>query len=91
LSGARGTQSGTSYLSWLRVPLELIDFPPLSDRLTVHGVLEPFDQRFKAPKAFLDDLKTLRYRRVLSAGIGRDARCLSARAELNHHPFKHPW
>jgi hypothetical protein len=79
-----------SYLGWLRVLLELIDLPPLSDRLTVHGVLEPFDHGFKVPKAFLQVLKTLRYPRVLSAGIGRDARRLSARAELNHHSFKHP-
>jgi hypothetical protein len=78
------------YLGWLRVLLEPIDLPPLSDRLTVHGVLEPFGHGFKVPKAFLQVLKTLRYRRVLSAGIGRDARRLSARAELNHHTFMHP-
>ena len=36
-----------SYLGWLRPPLELIDLPLMSDRLTVHRVLEPFDHRFK--------------------------------------------
>jgi hypothetical protein len=80
-----------SYLGWLRLPLELIDLPLLSDRLTVHGVLEPFDHGFKVPESFLDLLETPSYRRVLSAVIGRDARWLSAWAELNDHAFKRPW
>jgi hypothetical protein len=62
-----------SYLGWLRLLLELIDLPRLSYRLTVHGVLEPFDHGFKVSESFLHVLETLRYRRVLSAG-GRDAR-----------------
>jgi hypothetical protein len=63
-----------SHLGWLRILLEPIDLPRLSDRLTVHGVLESFDHRFKVPNAFLQVLKTLRSRRVLPAGIGRDPR-----------------
>jgi hypothetical protein len=78
------------YLGWLCVPLELIDVPLLSDRLTVHGILEPFGHGFKVSKAFLQVLETLRYRRDLSAGAGRDAGSLSARAELDHDAFKQP-
>jgi hypothetical protein len=57
-----------SYLGWLRLPLELIDLPPMPDRLTVHRVLEPFDHRFKVPKASFHILETLQYGRVLAAG-----------------------
>jgi hypothetical protein len=53
-----------SYLGWLHDPLELIDLPPLSDRLAVHGVLEPFDHGLEVPKAFLQVLHALRYRRA---------------------------
>jgi hypothetical protein len=85
---ARILAKSASYLGWLGLPLELIDLPPLSNRLTVHGVLEPFDHGFKVRNASLQVLETLRYRLVPSGGIGRDARWLSARAELNHHAFQ---
>jgi hypothetical protein len=79
---------GASDLGRLRLLLELIDLPPLPHRLTVHGVLEPFDHGFKVLNAFRQDLKT---RPVLvAAGIGGKSRFLSARAKLNHHAFEHP-
>jgi hypothetical protein len=62
-----------SHRGWLPLLLEPIDRLRLSDRLTMHCVLEPFDHGFKVSKAFLQALKTLRYRRVLSAAIGRGA------------------
>jgi hypothetical protein len=62
-----------SYLGWLRIPLEPIDLPRLSDRLSVHGVLKPFDHGLEVPKAFLQVLETLLYRRVPPAGIRRGA------------------
>jgi hypothetical protein len=62
-----------SYLPWFRPLLKLIDLLPLPNRLTVHRVLEPFDHRFEVLKAFLDDVETLRHRRLLLAGIGRGA------------------
>jgi hypothetical protein len=78
-----------SYLGWLRPPLEVLDLPFPPDRLTVHGVLEPFDHGLELLEAFLQDLETRRV--LLAAGIGSDARFLAARAELNHHAFEHPW
>jgi len=70
--------------------LELIDLPRLSDRLTVHGVLEPFDHGFKVRKAFLQALEPLHHRRILPGAIRRGAGWLSARAELNHDAFERP-
>ena len=87
----RVSAKSASYLTWLHVLLKLIDLPFLPDRLTVHCVLEAFDHGFKVLKAFFQGLKTLRYRRFLSVGIGRDARWLSTQAELNHHAFNYPW
>jgi hypothetical protein len=86
----RVSAKSASYLTWLHVLLKLIDLPFLPDRLTVHCVLEAFDHGFKVLEAFFQGRETLRYRRVLSVGIGRDAR-LSAQAELNHHAFNYPW
>jgi hypothetical protein len=77
-----------SHLGWLRFLLELVDLVSVPDRLTVHGVLEPFDHGFKVLKALLQNLET---RPVLvAAGIGSDARFLAPRAELNHHAFEPP-
>jgi hypothetical protein len=73
-----------AYLGRLRLPLELIDRPFLPDRLTVHCVLEPFDHRFEMLDAFLQDLDT---RRVLSPGIGGDARWRPAPAESTPYPL----
>jgi hypothetical protein len=87
----RVSAKSASYLTWLHVLLKLIDLPFLPDRLTVHCVLEAFDHGFEMLEAFLQGLKTLRYRRVLLAGVGRDARWLSTQAESNHHAFKYPW
>jgi hypothetical protein len=76
------------YLGRLRLLLELVDLASLSDRLTVNGVLEPFDHGFEVLDAFLHALET---RRVLvAAGSGGDARLLSARAESNRDAFEHP-
>jgi hypothetical protein len=63
----------SSHRAWLRLLMEPIDRPRLSDRLTMHCVLEPFDHGFKVSKALLQVLETLRYRWVLSAVIGRGA------------------
>ncbi len=72
----------------LRLLLELIDLPSLPGRLTVDGVLEPFDHGLEVLRALLQNLETRPV--LLAAGIGSDARFLAARAELNHHAFEHP-
>jgi hypothetical protein len=80
-----------SDLGRLSLPLELVDFPSLANRLTVHGVLKPFDHGLEVPEACLQALDTLRYRPMPPTGIGRDTRGLSAWAKSNHHAFEHPW
>ena len=74
-----------SYLGRLRLPLELIDRPPLPDRLAVDGVLEPFDHGFKVPEAPLQGFQALGNRCVRMPCVGA-ARRLSAQARLNHAP-----
>jgi hypothetical protein len=76
-----------SYLGRLGLPLELIDLPPLPDRLAVHGVLEPFDHGFEVPEASLQCFKTLQNRCVRLPFLGTDARPLSAPARL-YHPLE---
>jgi hypothetical protein len=77
-----------SYLSRLRIPLELVDLASLPDRLPVHGVLESFDHGLEVLEAFLQNLEP---RSVLVlVGIGSEARFPSARAELNNQAFEHP-
>jgi hypothetical protein len=78
-------------LGRLRVPLELIDLPPLPDRLAVHGILEPFDHGLEMRKTFLHALETLHYRRILSAGTGGSAGRPSTRADLGHDALEHAW
>jgi len=82
---------GTPYLRRFDLSLEPIDLPLVSDRLTVHRVLEPFDHGLEVPEACLQALDTLRYRLIPSTGIGRATRGLSAWAKSSHHAFEHPW
>ncbi len=79
----------TSHLGRLRLPLELVDLPLLSDGLTMHGVLEPFDHGFEVGKALLEVLETPGYGQIRLAGIGRNARWLSAQTKLTRHASKH--
>jgi hypothetical protein len=59
-----------SYLGRLDLPCQLLDLPPLADRLTMRCILEPFDHRFEVREASLDQLDTLRYARFVSARLG---------------------
>jgi hypothetical protein len=77
---------GASYRSRLRLLLEIFDLLFLPRRLTVDGVLEPFDHGFEVLEALLQDLETRRVR--VMAGMGSDARFLSARAELSRYAFE---
>jgi hypothetical protein len=47
-----------SYLGRLRLLLEPVDHVSLPDRLTVDGVLEPFNHGLEVLKAFLQNLET---------------------------------
>jgi hypothetical protein len=77
-----------SDLGRLRFLLELFDLAPQPDRLTVHSVLEPFDHGLDVLEAFLQVLDT--HPVLVAAGIGTDARFVSARAESNRDAFEHP-
>jgi hypothetical protein len=78
----------TSHLGRLRLLLELVDLPLLSDGLTMHGVLEPFDHCFEVGKSFLEVLETPGYGQIRLAVTGRDACWLSAQPKLTRHTSK---